>query len=63
MRKGDVQIGSTYNVKVSGRVVPVRITRESPYGGWVGQNIKTGREVRIRTAGRLRGVYAGSQYV
>ena len=60
MRKNDVQIGSTYNIKVSGHVVPVRITRESPYGGWVGQNIKTGREVRIRTAGRLRGVYAVS---
>jgi hypothetical protein len=54
VKKADVKIGKTYVVKVSGKLQPVRITRESPYGGWVGRNEKTGREVRIRGAGRLR---------
>ena len=54
MKKCDVQIGKTYTAKVSGFVVPVRITSESPHGGWVGMNILTRREVRIKTAARLR---------
>ena len=54
MRKQDVQIGHIYYVKVSGNVVPVTLVRECPYGGWFGRNIKTNREIRIRTAGRLR---------
>ena len=54
MRKRDIQIGHTYVVKVSGELVPVRLTHEHHAGGWVGQNLKTRREVRIRTAGRLR---------
>jgi hypothetical protein len=54
MKKQDVQIGSTYIVKVSGVLAKVRITGESPYGGWRGTNLATGREVRIRTAARLR---------
>ncbi len=54
MRKREIQIGQAYLVKVSGAIVPVRISSEHPAGGWVGQNLKTRREVRIRTAGRLR---------
>jgi len=54
MKKSEVQIGKTYTAKVSGFVVPVRIVSESPHGGWVGINILTHREVRIRTAARLR---------
>lgn len=55
MRKNEVEIGGTYHAKVSGRVVVVRIDRESPYGGWEATNTATGRAVRIRTAARLRG--------
>lgn len=54
MRKQDVTIGDEYVVKVSGKLVRVKITGESPYGGWDGRNLETGRDVRIRTAGRLR---------
>jgi len=54
VKKSEVQIGKTYTAKVSGFVVPVRIVSESPHGGWVGINILTHREVRIRTAARLR---------
>ena len=54
MKRRDVQIGSTYIAKVSGVLAKVRINRESPYGGWQGTNLATGREVRIRSAARLR---------
>jgi hypothetical protein len=54
MKRQDVQIGSTYIVKVSGMLTKVRITGESPYSGWRGTNLVTGREVRIRSAARLR---------
>jgi len=54
MKRQDVQIGSIYIAKVSGVLAKVRITGESPYGGWRGKNLATGREIRIRTAARLR---------
>ena len=54
MRKNQVTISGLYAAKVSGTVVPVRITGESPYGGWDAVNVKTGRKVRIRSAARLR---------
>ncbi len=48
MKKSEVQIGSRYIAKVSGRLTVVRVTGESPHGGWVGQNVETGRAMRIR---------------
>src|SRR5258707_15490719 len=54
MKKHDVVLGQVYAVKVSGRIQPVRIIAESPYGGWVGRNEQTGREIRIRSAAKLR---------
>jgi hypothetical protein len=54
MQKHNIQIGTTYIVKVSGTLAKVRLTREHPRGGWYGINLATGREIRIRTAARLR---------
>ena len=54
MQKQNVRIGTTYIVKVSGTLAKVRLTREHPRGGWYGTNLATGREIRIRTAARLR---------
>jgi len=54
MRKADVEVGKVYSAKVSGKLVIVRLDRESRYGGWEGTNLYTGRSVRLRTAGRLR---------
>jgi hypothetical protein len=54
MKKAEIRIGAIYSVKVSGKLVPVRIVAESPQGGWIGRNEVTGRDVRIRTARRLR---------
>lgn len=56
MRAKDVVIGQVYAARVAGKRTLVRIDRESPYSGtkgWIGTNVKTGREVRIKTAGRL----------
>jgi len=51
-----VKVGSTYLVKVSVKVVPVRITGESRYGGWDAVNERTRKTVRIKSAQRLRGL-------
>jgi HB1, ASXL, restriction endonuclease HTH domain len=55
MKKDEVKVGGTYAVKVSDKVVPVRIEAESPHGGWVGTNQETGKQVRIKSVQRLRG--------
>lgn len=54
MKKAEVKIGGVYAVKVSGVIAPVRILEESPYRGWIGRNEKTGREIHIKSAARLR---------
>ena len=54
MQKNDAKVGATYIVKVSGTLAKVRLTREHARGGWYGTNLATGREIRIRTAARLR---------
>ena len=54
MQKHNVKIGTTYIVKVSGRLAKVRLSRQHDRGGWYGTNLATGREIRIRTAARLR---------
>ena len=54
MRKKEIVIGGTYQVKVSGQLVSVKLTGRSSYGGWAGTNLSTGRTIHIRTAGRLR---------
>jgi hypothetical protein len=51
-----VKVGSTYLAKVSDKVVPVRITGESRYGGWDAVNERTRKTVRIKSAQRLRGL-------
>lgn len=58
MKKADVKLGCLYEARVSGALTTVRIDREcvSPQGRtqWVGTNVRTGREIRIRSAQRLR---------
>lgn len=54
MRKADVVLNRTYWAKVSGRVVPVRLDTHASTG-WNATNLKTGKTIRIKTAGRLRG--------
>ena len=54
MKKNEITIGGVYAAKVSGKVVPVKITGESPYGGWDAVNTQTKRAIRVRSAARLR---------
>lgn len=55
MLKKQVEIGGVYRMKVSGKIVDVKITHVASYGGgWFGENLTTGREVRVKTAGKLR---------
>lgn len=54
MKKAQVKIHGRYLAKVSGGLSVVKITGESPYGGWDATNETTGRSVRIRSAQRLR---------
>ena len=54
MKKAQVEIGKSYAAKVSGRITMVTIRSESIHGGWNGRNVETGRDVRIKSAQRLR---------
>ncbi len=54
MKAEDVNVGDVYAVKVSGSIAPVVIDEEHPNGGWVGTNQETNRQVRIKSARRLR---------
>ncbi len=54
MKAKDISVGQTYLVKVSGKIQKVRISSTSVYGGWVGINLATGREIRLRTGARVR---------
>jgi HB1, ASXL, restriction endonuclease HTH domain len=54
MKKADVKVGATYLVKVAGNLVPVKIDREHPSGGWEGTSQKSGKTIRIKSAQRLR---------
>lgn len=54
MKKADVRVGGTYQVKVSGKLARVRLDSVSVHGGWAATNLDTGRTVHIQTAARLR---------
>jgi len=54
MKKDQVQIGQTYNAKITDKVVPVRIDAEHKSGGWHGTNMTTNRKVHIKSAQKLR---------
>jgi len=54
MKKANVTLGGVYAAKVSGKVVPVRLDAESRYGGWDATNLATKKQVRIKSAQRLR---------
>lgn len=59
MKKEQVKIGGTYLAKVTDKVVPVRLDKENPQGGWDATNLATNKKVRIKSAQRLRGPAPG----
>lgn len=54
MKKHEIHVGAVYAVKVSGRVVPVKIITIAGSGGWYGISLVTHAEVRIKSAQRCR---------
>lgn len=54
MRQADVKIGAVYNAKVSGKIVPVRVDSEWGSRGYYVTNLATGRELKFKTAAKLR---------
>lgn len=54
MKVSEVQIGKTYTARITDRVVPVRLEAEHPSGGWRATNLATNKQVRIKSATKLR---------
>jgi hypothetical protein len=61
MKKTDVQLGTTYLVKVAGNLVPVKITSEHDNGGWVGVSKKSGKPIRVKSPQRLRKILSDAK--
>ncbi len=61
MKKSEVTIGNVYTAKVSGKVVRVRLDGENRHGGWDATNLETKKNVRIRSAARLRAEATGKR--
>jgi hypothetical protein len=61
MKKSAVKVGETYLKKVSGKMVPVKITGENRRGGWDAVNTKTGRQVWVKSAQALAPVARPAQ--
>ena len=55
MKKEQVKVGGTCTAKITDKVAPVRIDKEHPRGGWDATNLSTNRQVRIKSAQKLRG--------
>jgi hypothetical protein len=54
MKKAEVQCGGFYVAAVRGQEAVVQVTRTAPTGGGDASNLRTRREIRVRTAQRLR---------
>lgn len=54
MLKNQVYVGKVYRVRLHGTFTNVQLLREVPQGGWVAMNQTTNREVRIKSAAKLR---------
>lgn len=51
---GSVYVAKIYVAKISGRLVRVQINSVSNYGGWNATNLDTNRQIRIKSAAKLR---------
>ena len=57
MEKADIKISSIYAMKIGKNTIGVRIMSQNPDGHWVGVNVNTNKEVIIKSADRLCGLY------
>ena len=64
MRNNEIQIGKHYIAKVNGSLTVVEIEPTTHGGkGWCATNLRTGRGLVLRTAGRLRREATASEVV
>jgi len=54
MKTINVEIGGCYLAKITNKLTTVKILSKATYGGWLARNLKTGREVHIKSAKKLR---------
>lgn len=54
MKKAEVSVGKCYMMLVSGSLQTVELTRANPHGGYDGVNLATRRDIRIKSAAKLR---------
>ncbi|MFA5291924.1 MAG: winged helix-turn-helix domain-containing protein [Phycisphaerae bacterium] len=57
MKKTDIKIGNIYATKIGKNTIGIRIMREDENGHWIGVNVNTNKEVLIKSADRLCGLY------
>lgn len=53
MKRDQVQLGSVYACRVSGRVVPVRVVDRLRSGGYRATNTRTGKPIRVKSPEKL----------
>uniref|UniRef100_A0A6M3XT58 Uncharacterized protein n=1 Tax=viral metagenome TaxID=1070528 RepID=A0A6M3XT58_9ZZZZ len=54
MKKYEIKIGGIYIAKISQKLTRVRVEEAHGNGGWYATNMETGRQVRIKSAAKLR---------
>jgi len=54
MLKKEIRIGAIYKAQVSNKLVSVRIMSLCPIGGWYAVNLSTHKQIRVKSAQRLR---------
>ena len=54
MKNGEIQVGSSYAAKVSGKSVEVRIERVNPRGGWDAVSLGNNKKIRLKKGQSLR---------
>jgi hypothetical protein len=57
MNKADININSIYAMKIGRNTIGVRIMSQNQKGHWIGVNVKTSKEVIIKSADQLCGLY------
>ena len=61
IHKADVVVGETYRIRHTSGFTDIKITHVCQYGGWYATNLKTGREIRIKSAAKLRRVVTAEE--
>jgi hypothetical protein len=57
MNANEIQISKIYAIKIGKNTIGVRIMSQNADGSWVGANIKTNKQMIIKSADRFRGLF------